>query len=283
MNDIEFLSGERGIKAVLHTEWRESFLDILLEKQTMELELNDGKGWFGKTIEFLKELPQLKSLIILRLPLESIEPVHYLSNLIDLQLSTYSDVPVNFDAFPKLENCGFEWIKGSESLFESKSLKRLGLNRFKKKSSQLFSKLENLERLTLLNSGLEELSGIFKLRKLMSLGLVNLSRVRSVVGIEKLVDLKELEIQRCRNINSVSELFELSNLKRLLLIDSGNIESIQGIEKLTELEEFLFYESTNIVDGDLSPIKSMKNLRTVSFQNRSHYSHRREDFGKLYS
>jgi Leucine-rich repeat (LRR) protein len=266
MNDIEFLSGERGIKAVLHTEWRESFLDILLEKQTMELELNDGKGWFGKTIEFLKELPQLKSLIILRLPLESIEPVHYLSNLIDLQLSTYSDVPVNFDAFPKLENCGFEWIKGSESLFESKSLKRLGLNRFKKKSSQLFSKLENLERLTLLNSGLEELSGIFKLRKLMSLGLVNLSRVRSVVGIEKLVDLKELEIQRCRNINSVSELFELSNLKRLLLIDSGNIESIQGIEKLTELEEFLFYESTNIVDGDVSPIKSMKNLRTVSFQ-----------------
>lgn len=48
----------------------------------------------------------------------------------------------------------------------------------------------------------------------------------------------------------------------------GNVESIQGIEKLTELEDFLFYESTIIVDGDLSPITCLPNFKNISFQNR---------------
>lgn len=95
--------------------------------------------------------------------------------------------------------------------------------------------------------------------------------------------LEELEIQRCKGITAISEVFKLGKLKRLLLIDLGGIASIGGIENLTELEEFLFYESTNIVDGDLSPITRLKKLSKISYQNRKHYSHRREQFGKLYA
>jgi hypothetical protein len=45
----------------------------------------------------------------------------------------------------------------------------------------------------------------------------------------------------------------------------------------------LFYESTNIVDGDLSPLTRQKNLSSVSFQDRRHYSHKRLEFGVAYS
>lgn len=146
-----------------------------------------------------------------------------------------------------------------------------------------FSKLVNLEELSILNSQIENLQGISTLRNLKFLRLANLKRIASLKGVENLQKLEELEIQRCKGISTVFEVFRLSSLRRLLLLDLGNIASIGGIETLSDLEEFLLYESTNIVDGDISPVLTLKNLSKISFQNRRHYTHKREDFGKLYA
>lgn len=282
MSKVDFEQGKFGLKAIIKVRWEDSLLRLLLERNIRELELNIGKGWRGKSIEFLKELSQLQSLEIHDETLELIEPIHYLPNLAELELATYSDFPVDFHAFPKLENCGFEWIKGSDSLFDCKSLKGLGLNSYKKKSSEPFSNLVNLERLTLLNSPIENLNGIVKLVGLVYLSIANLGKVTSLIGIDALRDLEVLEIDRCKGISSVSEAFSLSKLKNLFLLNTGDIETLRGIENLTELEQLIFDESTNIVDGDLSPILSLKKLKKISFQNRRHYTHKREDFGKLY-
>jgi hypothetical protein len=40
----------------------------------------------------------------------------------------------------------------------------------------------------------------------------------------------------------------------------------------------MFYDSTNILDGDLAPVQRHNGLSRISFQNRKHYSHRREQF-----
>ena len=64
--------------------------------------------------------------------------------------------------------------------------------------------------------------------------------------------------------------FDLSN--------GGLIQSLGALEGLENLERFTFYETTNIVDGDLSPIFMLPNLRSVAFQERRHYSHKRADF-----
>lgn len=122
--------------------------------------------------------------------------------LIELKLETYSDAPVDFSAFPKLTNCWFEWIKDSDSLFECKSLKRLGLNNFAP-----FSNFVNLERLTLLNSAIEDMNGIVKLAMLTYLSMANLGKVTSLSGIKALQNLEILEIEKCKGIGSVSEIF----------------------------------------------------------------------------
>ncbi len=101
-------------------------------------------------------------------------------------------------------------------------------------------------------------------------------------GISNLKALEVLEIELCKGIQNVSDIFELENLERLLLINCGEIESIKGIEKLTELREFFFYESTNILDGDLEPLTKLKKLSKMSFQNRRHYTRKREEFGDIY-
>ncbi|MFZ4799418.1 MAG: hypothetical protein ACOYMA_18095 [Bacteroidia bacterium] len=281
-NSFEFEQGLFGTKAIIKTVWQESFLDLLLEKDVKELELNDGKGWRNVNVDFLQFLPDLRSLTIIDLCIKSIEPVHYLNKLNKIELSTYSNVPINFNSFPELIECGFEWIKGSDSLFETVSIQKLFVNRFDKKNCDSFSKLSNLHELSILNSPIENVVGLSFLKNLRTLRLANLRKLLSLQGIDNLTKIEELEIQHCRGIKTVNEVFKLSKLKRLLLLDLGEIDSIRGLENLTDLTTFLFYESTNISDGDISPALNLKNLNKISFQNRKHYSHKREDFGELY-
>jgi hypothetical protein len=67
-------------------------------------------------------------------------------------------------------------------------------------------------------------------------------------------------------------------LKKLFLNNCGDIQSLRPIQSLKDLEWVIFYESTNVLDGDLTPILHLKKLSRLSFQNRRHYSHKREEF-----
>jgi hypothetical protein len=284
-SNIEFEMGDYGIRAVIKSKWHENYISLLLEKNVTELELNYAKGWHGSDVDFLQFLPDLISLTILDFNslLKSIKAIHYLNKLQVLNISTYCKTPIDFNFSPNLFSCGFEWRKGSDSLFECKELRSLGINNYDGNSSTRFSNLINLEKLTVLNSNLESLEGIFLLGKLKYLSIANLKKITSLQGLEALRCLEDLEIQRCKSINNVAEVFKLNKLKRFLLLDSGDIESIKGIENLKELTAFLFYESTNIIDGDLSPLFKLKNLSKISFQNRKHYTNKREEFGKIYN
>src|SRR5262249_11900376 len=120
--------------------------------------------------------------------------------------------------------------------------------------------------------------GLRPLARLRSLRLANLKRLQSLAGLEALTNLEELEIHTCRAFTSIEEVGALSRLRKLLLNNDGKIASLKPIDKLSDLQWVLFYESTNIVDGDLSPLLRLKKLSRLSFQNRRHYSHRREEF-----
>jgi Leucine-rich repeat (LRR) protein len=134
-----------------------------------------------------------------------------------------------------------------------------------------------------LNAPVENLHGLFQLSDLRSLRLANLKRLTSLAGIEHLTNLEELEIHTCRGITSIDEVGHLLRLRKLHLNNDGDIATLKPLDKLTGLESVLFYESTNIVDGDLSPLLRQKHLACVSFQNRRHYSQQREDFGVAHS
>ena len=144
------------------------------------------------------------------------------------------------------------------------------------------ARLVNLESLQILNAPVKDLHGLRLLAKLRSLRLAGLTRLASLSGIDGLASLEELEVHTCRKIRSIDEIGWLSRLKKLHLNNDGAIDSLKPLAGLAQLESVLFYESTDIVDGDLSPLLQLKKLKRVSFQNRRHYSHRREDFGDLY-
>ena len=277
---IDFENGQWGKKATIRTPWNSLMLSVLLSSNIRELELNWGKGWKGE-VEFLRRLPDLRSLTLIDRVLDHIEPVHVLHRLLDLKLLTYSDSPVDFDSFPELQTLDFEWIKGSNSLFNRESLRSLSVNSYKGKSSAPFGKLTRLDSLWIANSPIKDLTGLSPLQDLSYLSLKNLRSLASLDGIEELRNLKVLEMHACPKIDVVTKIFELDKLERLLLLAMGRIESIRGIENLTDLKSFLFYGSTDIVDGDLSPIKRLPKLSDIHFANRKHYSHKFEEFDVL--
>ena len=172
---------------------------------------------------------------------------------------------------------------GSTSLFDCTTLKRLFVNRYHGRDVIPFARLVELESLAILNAPIENLLGLNRLTKLRRLRLANLKRLSSLQGIEGLRNLEELEVNTCRGIGSIEQVGSLSQLQKLYLNNDGDIKSLKPLEKLDRLESILFYESTNILDGDLSPLLRQRNLSNVSFQNRRHYSHRREEFGAAYN
>lgn len=279
---IKFEKSKFGIKAILKGKWKDEYLKILLNKNIAELELNTGHDWKGENIDFLEKLSHLKSFVLIDYSIKSVEPIYNLQNIEKLELLTYSKNAIDFNYFPNLKECGFEWIKGSESIFQCFKLEKLYINRYDNKNSQNFEKLINLKELTLLSPRFENISGITTLSNLKDIRISNSRSLKDFSSLNKLINLEKIEIQSCKSLKKLEEIFELTNLKQLFILDCGEIESIKGIENLQNLESFIFYESTNIIDGDLTPILKLSKLKKISYQNRKHYTHKREEFGKLY-
>ncbi len=284
MVQIKYEDGEFGCRAVPSTsEWSQAITRDLLENTVVELELNHAKGWKGIDLSFLADLPRLKSIIIIDWRIASVEPIHCLTELRALKVSTYCSTEIRFSAFPRLERCSLEWRPKADTVFDCTTLKSLFLNRYNGKDTGRFTKLVNLESLGILNAPVDNLHGLSSLKKLRSLRLGNLRRLISLAGIEDLTGLEELDINTCRRICSIDEVGSLVRLKKFYLNNCGDIASLKPLEKLESLTSVLFYESTNILDGDLTPLVRNKALSSVAFKNRRHYSHRREDFGVAYT
>jgi hypothetical protein len=280
---VSIESGAHGLRAALTSAWSDAIEGHLQEKDIAEIELNHAKGWRGDTLAFLSVFPRLRSLKVVDPKISSVDPIHVLRDLRALDVLTYCETELRFAAFPYLEECGLEWRPKATSLFECGTLQKLFVNRYNGKDVEPFGRLERLESLAILGAPVENLRGLSPLSHLRSLRLANLKRLTSLAGIEGLGALECLEIHTCPAITSIDAVSHLPRLRKLHLNDDGDISSLRPLDKLDGLESVLFYGSTNIVDGDLTPLLQQKNLARVSFRNRRHYSHQREDFGSAYS
>lgn len=191
------------------------------------------------------------------------------------QISTYCKTEIDCTKFPNLRECGLYWRPRAKSLFGCGNLKRLVIDHYSGKENDLslFSRLANLESLSIMNSRIISLKGIEKLNKLRFLGLYNLRKLNSLEGIERLSSLSHLEVNGCRAIGTIAPVKHLKLLKRIHFCNDNVIDTLRHISELKGLEEVLFYDNTNIKDGDLTPLISLPKLHNISFQDRKHYSH----------
>ncbi|MCP4602362.1 MAG: leucine-rich repeat domain-containing protein [Proteobacteria bacterium] len=277
-NDYMLEKGQFGSRLTVQTSWSSDFLDIIREHKVKELELNYAKGWVGKDLSFLEMMPDLEEFEITHWTIDDISPIHKLPALKRLKVSTYCKTEIRFSEFPQLEEVVLEWRPKAKSIFESAGLKRAFINKYPGKDLSKFSLLTNLERLSLASPKLETLNGIEALRGLIFFGVYEARKLKGLNGIETLSKLEILEANGCRGIHEVSQVASLTKLRELHLCDNREIESLKPIAELHNLEKVFFYDETNIRDGDLSPMKNLKNLKVVAYKHRKHYSHSRDEF-----
>ena len=270
--------GVFGLRAVLTSDWNAETAQSLLKQPIAELELNRGKGWRGDDISFLSNFPELLALRVIGKTAESVSPIHGLHNLRSLSLMTYCKTELRFSEFPNLIECALEWRPKAMSLFDCISLKNLFVKGFRGFDTEPFGRLKNLESLAILGSPIRSLKGLSPLVKLRSLRLGDMRKLPSLEGVENLSHLEKFEINTCRKIDAIEQISSLVNLRELYLDNMGDIQSLKPLAHLSQLQRVTFVESTNIVDGNLSPLRGLPSLELVSFQNRGHYSHRREEF-----
>jgi len=276
---VHLEEGKYGRTAVVTSAWRDEITTYLLDNGVVELRPNYALGWQGADLSFLACLPQLLSFDLIDIWLRSDTEVHFLHELRALNLLTECRNEIRFSAFPHLQDCGLEWRAKATSLFDCITIKTLFLNRYKGRDTAPFALFTKLESLTLLSAlVLESLHGLSGLTELRYLRLGNLQRLTSLEGLGSLGNLEELNLNTCRKINSIEEIGHLARLRRLHLNNMGEVQSLKPLEGLSSLEFVSFYESTNIVDGDLSPLTRLSKLTDIAFMNRRHYSHRNEDF-----
>ncbi|HEY6077766.1 MAG TPA: hypothetical protein VIW29_03140, partial [Polyangiaceae bacterium] len=116
------------------------------------------------------------------------------------------------------------------------------------------------------------------LKRLTFFGVYRAGSLALLDGIEALTQLRQLEVNSCRRIERLEPLSGLRQLRELQLCNDGRIASLAPLLGLKHLSVFLFYESTDVADGDLSVLKKLPELEHVVFMDRRHYSHDADDF-----
>jgi Leucine-rich repeat (LRR) protein len=251
----------------------------LEQKKTRSLELNTAFGWADTDVSFIESLTFLQELIIINAKLKSVAAVGRLKQLESL---TIWPIPIDLDFshFDKLRECALTWNSSLADLLECNTLENLFLDRFDQPDFVALYKLTKLEKVGFVNSKTISLHGIEKLQALKKLRLGNMSKLESLDGLRNLSELEDLNLDCCKKITNIDALAGLTNLRRLSIDNCGDIASLSPLRNLKNLERVTFVESTNILDGDLSPLARNAAL-TIAFKNRKHYSHSREELNPV--
>lgn len=145
-----------------------------------------------------------------------------------------------------------------------------GLPHLRHLQLERLSGAQRLESLDLRAPGkLPSIGGTSPLAALTSLTIIE-SRLESLAGLTSYPNLATLRRDGVRLPDDLAALATLSGLRRLSLIDCGPISDVHWLTDL-RIQEIFIYGSTNILDGDLSPLDS-SDLTTAAIRPREHYN-----------
>jgi hypothetical protein len=281
LDTVQFETRSSGLVAVFKNEPSPGELIALRDRNVVDVVINDGTGWRGRSVAFLSELPWLRSLMLCSIvvPVRDDAAVSELHGLVRLDLLTYATNEIDFRNTPLLENLTYIWRKRTKHLSTLAHLRKLEITGYGHSDIDDIALLDQLEQLDVLGGRITNLSHIGSLSKLRRLRLGALPHLRSITGIEELQRLESLTIDSCNAISSIEPLAKCLNLRTLELSNIGPIPSLSPLRALKHLEEVNFAESTSVEDGQIAFLREM-GISPVRFQNRRHYDMKRDGFSQ---
>ncbi|MEP7377237.1 MAG: hypothetical protein ABI675_27795 [Chitinophagaceae bacterium] len=252
---------------------------FMLDNGLRKAELNYVFGFTQESTDFFKDYSFVDDVAIIPAPNIDITGINHLKNLKRLRISHPHKQELDFMNFPLLEYASFDWNNKVKNLDKAINLKSLSIFKWKMEDFSFLSPLTNLEELKIVSSAIKDLGGLNTLVKLRTLELYINTKLTSLSGIDTVcATLTTLIIETCKQLNKIDEVSALQNLENLEVNNCGNIDSLKPITGLKKLKRIRFVESTNILDGDISPCIGRK---LVAFQNRKNYTHTNEQIDRI--
>jgi hypothetical protein len=269
---------------IISGNWTEDIESFVLKNKVDSLYLNYALGWQDNNVNFLEGLSHLKNLKIIAHEIENLKVINQLYNLryLSLDVSSQSQDSIDFTNFSELKECSFHWLKGSRNLSCCQALEKFFLYDYPSEDMETVFKLKNLRELHIVSGRrIDNIDGIDELGLLTHLELSYLPKLSCISPLSTLKKLTHLEINSCKNINNIKALSKLINLKTLLLENLDDIISLKPLKSCINLEYLGFTNSTKVLDGDFNFLKELPQLKTIVYQNRKHYSDKRQDLQRI--
>ncbi len=231
-------------------------------------------SWTPEPLNFLKEL-DLDYLRILNLnSVANLSVIEELEGLRFLFIGEKLSMPINYRLFDRLEKLSCFWHKGDESIGECFHLKNLEITGYNKKNLQLFQNLESLEELILVKSRLQSLQGLNP--SIESLEFHGCHGLVDLKSLEECKKLNYLKFEGASKITSESLLSLPDSVEHLELNGIKEIETLKTLSHLKNLKSIRFFESTNILDCDISVLEGLPKLESAMFNIKRHYKLNRD-------
>ncbi|MGM0751222.1 MAG: hypothetical protein ACQET6_04780 [Bacillota bacterium] len=188
----------------------------------------------------------------------------------------FEEIPENLYSFINFQN---EKVKLEQV---TQDTEYLVLWHHKKSKFGNFSNFpEGLRYLELNWSNIQDFKGIEKLSDLKRLDLHYCTKLSSDSGLSGLSDnLEILKINQSKKFVPGQDLMSLKNLRVLRLYSCGSIDNLSFLNNFPKLIEFSPYE-TNVLDGNLQPLLDHPTIRVSGFNNKRHYNYKYEKMKSL--
>jgi internalin A len=217
-------------------------------------------------LSFLAQLPSLRGLVLNGGGVRDLSPVERLHGLETLTLNTPAKpkLPLDFSAFGSLKTLRLYWNPGFESVFSCTTLESLFVFGPPDPDLARFGALPRLRRL--------ELSQGRKLTSTAGVGAsVTFLGLYQQAALRELTELPALDVLAIEGSKQLGELATVPTLTTLKAANCGDIASLAPLRGLDRLQEFFAWESTRIVDGDLSVLLELPRLRAIGMRDRREY------------
>lgn len=188
----------------------------------------------GMNLDFVKEMPLLKSLVIYDSPITDISALSSLKNVTHLQV-TRAQVK-DISVINQMPSLGSAWFDGNQieeipTSLNSDQMHNLSLNQNKIKSVEGLKGLDALITLSITDNEVETLAPLRGLIGLQELTAMR-NKITTMEGINEMTGLQELNLVR----NELMEVLPVTNLTALkkLYVDVNHISNITPWKEMSD-------------------------------------------------
>lgn len=262
-----------GNALVLRAAWSSRYLDLVAKYKVKIIRVNEHGGWHGSDLSFLLTIPGIHGVDVMSDRVTDVSPIFQMKRLKTVSLYTKAKVAGDFTQLTHLQRVGLGWRSVFQSLYHLDTLRRINIIGYPEEDLTRWAYNTQLERLKLQSRRLECLRGIERFPNIRQLHLYGCRKLQSLDEIGASSSIQELAISHCANIRDWSPISRLSNLRVLEIEDCHDIDSVMPFARCRQLERLQISRNTTILNGDLSSLKALPNLRTVLLARKKHYSH----------